>query len=96
MRGRGKEHPPKKKHENKPRQPPIVPLTDAERGAIAQQEFEKAMIHLIEAERMAEWGRSQMRALIRPITPCTTRQGPRSSRRAGLGRGATCRTVMSM
>ena len=31
-------------------------MTELERGIKAQQEFEKAMIHLIEAERMAAWG----------------------------------------
>jgi uncharacterized protein (UPF0332 family) len=57
MRGRGKKvWPLKKKHVNKPRRDPVVPLSDLERKIKAQQEFEKAMIHLIEAERMAEWG----------------------------------------
>lgn len=49
-------HPPKKKHTNKPRPAPIVPLSDSERAIKAQQEFEKGMTHLIEAERLAEWG----------------------------------------
>jgi hypothetical protein len=31
-------------------------LSDSERSIKAQAEFEKAMIHLIEAERLAEWG----------------------------------------
>jgi uncharacterized protein (UPF0332 family) len=31
-------------------------LSDIDRRVRAQQEFEKAMIHLKEAERMAEWG----------------------------------------
>jgi uncharacterized protein (UPF0332 family) len=53
---RGKKHPPKKKHENRPRPAPVEPLSDAEREAKARQEFEKAVINLIEAERMAEWG----------------------------------------
>jgi uncharacterized protein (UPF0332 family) len=52
----GKEHPPKKKHFNKPRPMPVVPLSDSERLTKAQEEFEKAMIHLVEAERLAEWG----------------------------------------
>lgn len=57
MRGRGKKvHPPKKKRVNRPRRALIEPLSDLERQIKAQQEFEKAMIHLIEAERMAEWG----------------------------------------
>src|SRR5947199_3772781 len=34
----------------------VVPLSDSERSIKAQAEFEKAMIHLIEAERLAEWG----------------------------------------
>jgi len=33
-------------------------MSDLERGIKAQHEFEKAMIHLIEAERMAAWGRA--------------------------------------
>jgi hypothetical protein len=52
MSRRGERHPPKKKHPNKPRPPPVVPLTELERTTKAQQEFEKAMIHLVEAERM--------------------------------------------
>jgi uncharacterized protein (UPF0332 family) len=56
-RGRGKDaHPPKKRHANRPRPAPVVPLSDTERAIKAQQEFEKAMIHLIEAERIAAWG----------------------------------------
>jgi uncharacterized protein (UPF0332 family) len=51
-----RKHPPKKKHENKPRRPPVEPLSNADRAAKAQQEFNKAMINLIEAERMAAWG----------------------------------------
>jgi len=51
-----KKHPPKKKHVNKPRTPPVVPMSDSERSIKAQEEFEKAMFHLIEAERLAEWG----------------------------------------
>src|SRR2546430_9436904 len=53
-----KKHPPKKKHPNKPRPPAIVPISDIDRSVKAQQEFEKAMTHLIEAERLAEWGRA--------------------------------------
>ena len=56
-RGRGeKSHPPRKRHANRPRPAPVVPLSDLERAIKAQQEFEKAMIHLIEAERIAQWG----------------------------------------
>jgi uncharacterized protein (UPF0332 family) len=47
---------PKKKHVNRPRREPVAPLSDLERRIKAQQEFEKAMIHLIEVEYMAEWG----------------------------------------
>ncbi len=54
----GKRHPPKKKHINKPRPAPVVPLSDNDRLNAAQREFEKGMIHLIEAERLAEWGRA--------------------------------------
>jgi hypothetical protein len=56
-RGR-REHPPKKKHVNKPRPAPVIPLSDDERAAKAQDEFEKGMIHLIEAERLAAWGQA--------------------------------------
>src|SRR5882672_598746 len=31
-------------------------MSDHDRGVKAQHEFEKAMIHLIEAERLAAWG----------------------------------------
>jgi uncharacterized protein (UPF0332 family) len=55
-RGRGKSHSPKKKHQNRPRREPVVPLSDLDRSIKAQQEFEKAMIHLIEAERIGQWG----------------------------------------
>jgi uncharacterized protein (UPF0332 family) len=56
-RGRGgARHPPKQKHPTKLRRPPVVPLSDLERKIKAQREFEKAMIHLIEAERLAAWG----------------------------------------
>jgi uncharacterized protein (UPF0332 family) len=53
-----KNHPPKKKHPNKPRPAPIEPLTEAQRRAKAEQEFEKAVINLIEAEQMAPWGKA--------------------------------------
>jgi uncharacterized protein (UPF0332 family) len=36
----------------------MVPLSDAERMMKAQQEFEKALIHLNEAELMAAWGKA--------------------------------------
>src|SRR5438105_4927311 len=55
MSRRGKKHPPKKKHTNRPRPAPVEPMSDFDRGIKAQQELEKAMIHLIEAERLAEW-----------------------------------------
>jgi uncharacterized protein (UPF0332 family) len=54
-RGGGK-HPPKKKHENRPRRASVEPLSDVDRATKAQQEFDKAMINLIEAERIAAWG----------------------------------------
>src|SRR5438105_9047500 len=53
-----KTHPPKQKHANKPRPPTVAPMSDVDRSVKAQQEFEKAMTHLIEAERLAEWGRA--------------------------------------
>ena len=49
-----KKHPPKKKHPNKPRPEPVVPLTDGERRLYAKQEFIKAEMHLAEAEALAE------------------------------------------
>lgn len=56
---RGKRpHPPKKKHGNRPRPPPVVPLTADQRATKAQQEFDKAIVHLLEAEQMARWGRA--------------------------------------
>jgi len=55
--GRAK-HPPKKKHANRPRPPEVIPLTDGQRSVKAQEEFEKAVTHLIEAERMAQWARA--------------------------------------
>jgi len=56
---RGKRnHPQKKKHSNKPRPAPIEPLTEVQRQAKAAQEFEKAVINLIEAEHMALWGKA--------------------------------------
>jgi uncharacterized protein (UPF0332 family) len=59
VRGRGKAgQPPKTKHANRPRRQPIVPLSDVERGMKARQEFEKALIHLKEAELMAAWGQA--------------------------------------
>jgi uncharacterized protein (UPF0332 family) len=45
-----KKHPSRKKHPNKPRPDPVVPLNDDERRAYAQQEFAKAEMHLKEAE----------------------------------------------
>jgi uncharacterized protein (UPF0332 family) len=56
MSRRGKTHPLKKKHTNKPRPPAAVPLSSLERKIKAEQEFEKAMIHLLEAEQLAAWG----------------------------------------
>ncbi len=49
-------HPPKKKHPNKPRAEPLPPLTPAERATKARYEFDKAVVHLGEAERLASWG----------------------------------------
>jgi uncharacterized protein (UPF0332 family) len=50
-----KDHPPKKKHANKPRPVPAIPLSDIERADRARLEFAKALIHLDEAERLAKW-----------------------------------------
>jgi len=52
------QRPPKKKHVNRPRPSAVAPLTAGERGVKAQEEFEKAVTHLIEAERLAEWARA--------------------------------------
>lgn len=52
----GKKHPPKKKHRNRPRPEPVVPLTDIQRMSKAGEEYAKALIHLVEAERLAAWG----------------------------------------
>jgi len=35
-----------------------MPTSELDRGIKAQREFEKAMTHLIEAERLAAWGRA--------------------------------------
>ena len=59
MSGKGRRaDPPKKKHRAKPRKEPVPPLTEDERAIQAHEEFQKAIIHLIEAERMAEWGQA--------------------------------------
>ncbi len=56
---RGKrQYPSKKKHANRPREVPVVPLTDEQRAAKAQREFDKAIAHLSEAERHAAWGQA--------------------------------------
>jgi hypothetical protein len=51
-------HPPKKKHANRPRPPVVEPLTDSARREKAQQEFDKAVTHLIEPERLVQWGQA--------------------------------------
>ncbi|MFI5013320.1 MAG: hypothetical protein ACHQAY_13340 [Hyphomicrobiales bacterium] len=56
MSGGRKKHPPKKKHVNRPRLAVTKPMSEADRASKAQEEFEKAMVHLIEAERLSEWG----------------------------------------
>ena len=56
MTGGEKKHPPKRKHKNRPRPPPVIPLSDEERSIKAKQEFEKALLHLAEAEKLARWG----------------------------------------
>jgi uncharacterized protein (UPF0332 family) len=54
----GKKHPPRKKHPNKPRPLPVQPLSDLERSTRAQEEFDKAFIHLVEAEKLAEFAQT--------------------------------------
>ena len=56
MSRRGERHPPKKKHQNKPRPDPVVPMSDADRKLKAAQLFQKALDHLAEAERIGRWG----------------------------------------
>jgi uncharacterized protein (UPF0332 family) len=51
-------HPAKKKHPNKPRPDPVIPLSDLDRLRLSNQEFQKALIHLAEAEKLAEWGQA--------------------------------------
>jgi uncharacterized protein (UPF0332 family) len=49
-----KKHPPKKKHPNRPRSEPVIPLTDDARQALAAKEFRKAEMHLSEAEALSK------------------------------------------
>jgi uncharacterized protein (UPF0332 family) len=56
MSRRGQRHPPKKKHANRPRPEPVAPISDSDRSVKARQEFQKAVTHLEEAERLAQWG----------------------------------------
>lgn len=51
-------HPPKKKHSNRPRPEPVVPLSAEERSALAAQQYAKALVHLAEAQRLADWGKA--------------------------------------
>lgn len=51
-------HPAKKKHPNRPRPDPVVPLSDIERVQLSNEEFAKALIQLAEAEKLAEWGKA--------------------------------------
>ena len=53
-----KKHPPKKKHSNRPRPLPVQPLSDHDRSVRGQEEFNKACIHLSEAEKLAEFGQT--------------------------------------
>jgi uncharacterized protein (UPF0332 family) len=43
-------HPPKKKHQNRPRKTPVVPLTDEQRMKMSDQEFSRALSLAKEAE----------------------------------------------
>ncbi|MCB1488534.1 MAG: hypothetical protein KDJ88_13905 [Bauldia sp.] len=58
MKRSGMKHPPKKKHTNKVRKPPVEPLSEDERSALAQQEFDKSVLHLEEAESLSGWGKT--------------------------------------
>jgi len=49
-------HPPKKKQAIKPRSEPVAQMSDDERKVKAEQEFQKAIVHLAEAERIGHWG----------------------------------------
>ncbi|HEV7228732.1 HEPN domain-containing protein [Brevundimonas sp.] len=53
-------HPPKKKHQNRPRPLPVVPLTDTQRRARAIEEMVKAETLLAEAEKLAVWGEAPL------------------------------------
>lgn len=55
---RSSEQPPKKKHTNKPRQPPVIELSDADRESCALEAEQKAEIHLKEALSIAEIGKA--------------------------------------
>jgi hypothetical protein len=67
---RGKKHPPKKKYPNKPRPLPVQPLSDLDRSIRGQEEFDRACIHLFEAEKLAEFSQTPMHASIPLTTPC--------------------------
>lgn len=58
MNAKSVRHPPKKKHPNKPRSGPVVPLSEPERVRMAEQERDKAFLHLAEAEALALWGKA--------------------------------------
>jgi len=60
-RSRGRSDPPKKKRANKPRPNPIKPLSEDDRARLAQAEFNLAMIHLGEAEKLAAWSEAPKR-----------------------------------
>jgi uncharacterized protein (UPF0332 family) len=49
-------HPAKKKHQNRPRKIPIVPLTDEQREKMSNQEFRKALSLAKEAEIVSKLG----------------------------------------
>jgi uncharacterized protein (UPF0332 family) len=49
-------HPLKKKHPNRSRPAAIIPLSDEERLKKSREAFAKALQHLMEAERLANWG----------------------------------------
>ncbi len=47
-------HPTKKKHPRRPREVPVLPLSEGERRERAQLEYRKANLHLAEAEALVE------------------------------------------
>ena len=95
MRRVAMKHPPKKKHAKKPRKLPVIPLSDDERSALMQQEFDKAVVHWRKPRACRLGARRLMPAHIQPITPCTIAPQPRSWPLAALASARTCRRATS-